>query len=262
MGIYQSKKIKVLILGGGYGALRFVESLIWENIFEIVLCGTEIQGKTQKMAKKYGLSYISFESLTVDIASTIDCIIVALPVQVKRKYVQYLIEDLGYRNAMILEKPLALNANDLNYYKKSLAFLNKCAIVCQRDFEIEQYSINEAENYYIKFPSNVIDENFNKEHMLPHVLSWLITNDESLNSLQHTDYNTFTCIWKGCLCTIQFVERTGKNFVSVNEIEFPNVQYRRINSKIVKSVLSYNICETEKNLRKAFKVSSLLIKIM
>ena len=38
---------KILILGGGYGALRYLESLIWDTEKEITICGFEIQGKSK-----------------------------------------------------------------------------------------------------------------------------------------------------------------------------------------------------------------------
>ena len=163
---------------------------------------------------------------------------------------------------MILEKPLALDSNDLDYYKKRLGILEKCAIVCQRDFDREIYTISAADSYHITFPSNVSDEKFNKEHMLPHILSWLITEDDSLEFLEDSGNNTFSCIWKGVSCKIEFVARTEKSSLLINTTTYPNVQYRRINSEIVRNILSFGIQETENNLRKAFKVSELLMKIM
>jgi len=262
MGVYKRMKIKVLIIGGGYGALRYVESLIWDEDFEIVLCGMEVRGKTRMLAQRYGLPYVSFGKLTEGEAASYDCVIVTLPAGVKKECVRYLMEDLSFRKALVLEKPLALDQEEMDYYEHNLTRLKKCGIVCQRDFEKDKYHIEPADEYHIMFPSNVTEEAFNMEHMLPHILSWLITEDDSLETLEHVDENTFSCIWRGTQCRIDFVPRTEDNLVLINGIEYPNVQYRRLNAQIIKKILLFEEQDTMESINKAFKVSRLLIGIM
>ena len=47
---------KILILGGGYGALRYLESLIWDTEKEITICGFEIQGKSKSVEPRNGIA--------------------------------------------------------------------------------------------------------------------------------------------------------------------------------------------------------------
>ena len=258
VGIYQRETIKILIVGGGYGALRYVESLIWDTSIELVMCGMEVLGKTKDMAKKFGLPYISFDNLTPQNVAVFSCVIVTLPARVKKNCVNHLIKALSYRNALILEKPLALDFEALHYYEYELKHFEKACVVCQRDFDIKHYTIGFAERYNIVFPSYVTNDAFIVEHMLPHVLSWLITQENSLDSLKRVSSNAFSCVWRGALCDITFIHRTENTLLSVNGQVYPNVQYRRVNSEIVKKVMRFSVHDTEHNINRAIIVSRLL----
>lgn len=253
---------EVLILGGGYGALRYVESLIWDSMFSITLCGMEKLRKTRVLADRFALPYITFDSLDKTEVNKYACIIVALPIDVKRYYVEYLLQELCYTNTLIIEKPLALAYKDLFFYKKELRKHQRYAIVCQRDFFPEEYEIQSSDKYDIVFPSREGDEYFNIVNMLPHILSWLITNDDSLEMVKRGSKNHFKGIWKQKELSIEFVQRTENNLALVNGKCYPNVQYRRTNAEIVKKVLDFDVEKSEESLQKAIKVSKFIINIL
>ena len=246
----------ILILGGGSAASRYVESLIWTEK-PICLCGTGVMKKTIQLSNQFGLPYIEFKDLTPSTINGFDCVIVTLPVLVKREYIRRILDDLQYKNAMIIEKPLALAMDDILFYERTLTQLNKCAVVCQRDFFLTRYDIPIAQRYQILFPSFEIDPEFNRTNMLPHVLSWLLALDDSLTSF-HLEDNQYCGVWRGVPLTLQFVDRRHCPSLTINGRDYPNVQYREINKIIVEQVLSFNKEQTLISINRAVKVSKII----
>ena len=246
----------ILILGGGFAALRYVESLIWTEK-HISLCGTGVLKKTIELSNRFGLPYMEFKDLTPSAINGFDCVIVTLPVSVKREYVGRILHDLQYRNALIVEKPLALDKDDILFYERTLTQLDQCAVVCQRDFFPAQYDIPVSQHYQILFPSYETDPGFNKTHMLPHVLSWLLAVDDSLTGL-HLEDGLYSGVWRGAPLTLRFVDRRHCPSATINGREYPNVQYREVNHRIVDQVLSFSKEQTLTNVRRAVKVSEII----
>ena len=259
VGVYTGMK-KMMIIGGGYGARRYVESVIWDKEFEIEMCGTEKQGKTRLLAESFGLSYISFKNLRSESINMYDVILVALPVEVKKAYVEYLLCKLSYHNTLIIEKPLLLRKEELKFYEECIG--RKVAVVCQRDFFLNEYYIPYNSQYDIIFPSKVKNEYFNIVNMLPHVFSWLISNDNSLKCVERTGKNTFQGIWRNSELKIKFVERMQDTLSSVNGILYPNVQYRNANVEIVKRVMCFDKNQSKESIMRAIEVSKLIINIL
>lgn len=241
--------------------MRYVESLIWDTQFSITLCGFRKLGKTMTLAEKYALPYIDFDSLQMEQVNQYDCVIVAVPAAVKRVFVQRMEEDYGYHNIMILEKPLALSEEDLNFYARGIQQNRRYAVVCQRDFFPKEYHIYLSESYRVVFPSYE-EEEFNIVHMLPHVLSWLLTEDDSLEQLERAGKNTYRGIWRGSCLTIEFVKRTVSTKTCINNQSYPDMQYRKANAEIVKRVLHYDADQFKKSVDIAIKVSKMIMKIM
>ena len=46
--------MNIMIIGGGYAAQRYVESLIWDDN-EIIMVGFGIEGKTKKLCEAFKL---------------------------------------------------------------------------------------------------------------------------------------------------------------------------------------------------------------
>lgn len=252
---------EILIIGGGYSALRYVESLIWNETVSITLCGMEVKEKTRELARHFSLPYISFRSLDKSIVQRYDCIIVSVALEGKRLCLERM-NDLEYGGAWLVEKPLAITTEDLNYYIKILSNKNKCAVVCQRDFLESEYFIPPAEEYRIIFPSYEKDPKFNIINMLPHIISWLISVDDSLESLCALDSSGFGGIWRGRDVVIQITDRDSVRCTVVNKTEYPNIQYRKVNSYIVEQVMNYKQEESEASLNRAVKVSKIIIQLL
>lgn len=252
---------KVLIIGGGYASIRYVESIIWDDSYKLTMCGTEIKKKTKDISAKYALPYLKFSDLTKSNINQFDCIIVALPCNIKLRYIKTIIDDFEYTNALIIEKPLTIDENEISNYQTLLSKLDKCAIVCQRDFFPELYSIPEAECFNIIWPSYDNDAIFIKRNMLPHVLSWMINIDNSISEIRMKSENTYVGKWRGRDFKIQFVERTNSLCMMVNNKVYPDFQYRKFNKEIVKLVLSSDKNISSKSINRAIKVSNLLISL-
>lgn len=261
VGVYQRMK-KVLIIGGGYGALRYVESLIWTEEFGITMCGMEVSGKTRKLAERFWLPYISIGSLNKTIINSFDCVIVAVVPEGKYRTLEFIVKKLEYNHGLIIEKPLSLESAELREMEQLLHNIEKCAIVCQRDFLTEEYRIPEFEEYRIKFPSYQSDAKSNIIHMLPHVISWLISNGDDLEYLIPLDTQRFEGIWRKKKITIEIVRRTEDDCTMVNEVKYPNIQYRKVNAMIVKKVLAFEKRQSETSLQNAIKTSKIIIKIL
>lgn len=255
-------KIKVLIIGGGSSARRYVESLFWQDDIAITICGMGILNYSYELSKNYGLNFINFSNLSNININDFSCIIVTLPPEVKRKYVSFIIEKLKYTNALILEKPLCISLNDLEYYKSLLRNVRSCSVVCQRDFDLETYKIQQERNYNIFFPTFTSDTDFNMIHMLPHVLSWLYTTKCEPICLERSGTNKYIGNWGESPLFIEFVNNSISNNVIINNSIYPKVQFRELNNKILRRIINYEQKDSTLDLKKAFYISSIIINIL
>ena len=249
---------KILILGGGYGALRYLESLIWDTEKEITICGFEIQGKSKVLSLEMGLPWLAFDKLNINIINDFSCIIVALPPEVKRRCIEKLTE-MRYINALILEKPLCIQEEDLLWYMQELPRMERCAVVCQRDYEEYMYYWKDTGSVEILYPSFNMDDKFNKWHMLPHILSLLYTIGGEIPNIKKIKKNYYKGLWCESDISIQFVSHDVKECLTICGKSFPAVKYREKNILIVDRVMCYSQYETQRNLEKAFAVTQAII---
>ena len=252
--------MRVLIMGGGNAALRYTESLIWDKEISLTLCGFNVLGKTKKLSESFGLEYIDYNLLSKKNINYYDCIIVTLPPHIKRKYVQQIIEEFNFKNVLILEKPLCITNEDLSYYSDNLKHFNNIVVVCQRDFCLEDYQIKKDTTYDLVFKSITEDIKFNVINQLPHILSWFYCNGIVFEDIK-LDNGTVVCYSKNFELKIKFSKIIDFN-ASINDIIYPSVNYRKINAKIVKTVMNYNYETVQENLKKSLYVSNLIIQIL
>lgn len=255
------KITNVLIMGGGEAAERYVESLIWDEGISVSLCGFSIYNKTQQISRYYNLPYLSYNMIDDVIIQKYDCIIFALPVEVKRRYIQEIVDKFNYNGAIIIEKPLAINNDDLAYYIQRLPLLEKCAIVCQRDYDLCTYKLPNEDNLKISFSSVFADMKFNTIHMLPHILSLLMVSGRQITHLKSDGDNH----WVGSIVNggVELLVEQGLNGqLRVNNVLLPSVQYRILNSIIVKNVC--NACKGDiyTNIKRAITVSQCVISLI
>ena len=251
---------KILIIGGGRAARRYVESLFWNS--DITICGIGVLNCSHKLSEQYNLDFVSFYDMTQKFINSFSCVIVALPVEVKIRYVKHIIEELHYNNTLIIEKPLCINSDDLKSYKLLLKGFKRCSVVCQRDFDLQTYNIHNESQFNILFPTFTKDTKFNLIHMLPHVLSWLYTTKKENISIKQERDNKFVGYCGKTFVSIEFVPHKITRDVIINNIEYPKVQYRNLNSTIVNIVENYTQKETKIDLDKAFYISSIIAKLL
>lgn len=252
--------MKVLIMGGGNAALRYVESLIFDKEISLTLCGFERIGKTKKMSESFNIEYITYSLLSERNINEYNCIIVTLPPHIKRQYIQQIIEEFMFKNFLILEKPLCITNEDLTYYNCNLKNFNNMAVVCQRDFCLEDYKIKKHTTYNLIFKSITENIKFNIINQLPHILSWFYCNGIIFNEIKLKN-TMIVCSNKICELKIKFSKFVDFN-ASINDIIYPSVNYRKINAKIVKTILNYSYEKLQENLKRSIYVSNLIIQIL
>ncbi len=254
--------MKYLIIGGGNAALRYVESMLWDKDIDIVLCSVDKCNKTQKLASEFNLPIVSIQELSSKTINSYKCIIVCLPPLVKASYVKHIIDDLEFTGTIILEKPLAITFEDLRYYRDWLTRLKQnCAVLCLRDYLPETYNIPTAQQYNIVFYSELKDFRNNIIHQLPHVLSWLQTNNHIVKSVK-TDGNKLVGETDDGPLSITFESNMDNPGVIINNIKYPPLNYRKMLLKAVKEIVSRDACLARDDMGKAIKVASFICQIL
>lgn len=254
--------MKCLIIGGGNAALRYVESMLWDNDIDIVLCSVDVCNKTQKLALEFNLPIVSFQELLNKKINSYKCIIVCLPPLVKTAYVKHIIDEWKFSGTIILEKPLAITFDDLCYYEDWLSRLNQnCAVLCLRDYLPETYYIPSAPQYEIIFYSELKDFRDNIIHQLPHILSWLQTNKHIVKSVK-IDANKIVGETDDGSLSITFEKNMESPGVIINGTKYPPLNYRKLLSKTVKEIVLRNANLARDDMGKAIKVASFICQLL
>ncbi|MCL2155493.1 MAG: hypothetical protein FWH53_07615 [Leptospirales bacterium] len=251
--------MKILILGGGIAAHRYVESLLWTP-HEVFICGFDIKGQSKRLSNDYSLPYTLFFDLSEYDINDFETIIACVALTDKYKIIYRLINDLKYNNCIIIEKPLSIYMNELESYYNLLSPLKSYAVVCQRDFAASNYKILISDMYNITWLSITDDIFSNMINMLPHLLSWLILeigDDIKLNVVDNELHGT--------ICNkrlyIRF-EKSSNNRVIINNTVYETPNYRLINSKVADIVYSFSKNDSIINLNRAIAVSKIVSKLV
>lgn len=242
----------IVIVGGGYGASRYVESLIWDSYYEIIICGTGYCGQSQTLSLSFGLKYIRFEDL--ENYYNIDCVILAIPPSVRQYYVDILINVFRFNGIVICEKPLFINGIEADFYRN---VSNRLAVVCQRDFFKGDYLIDKHQtSYSVSFPTLFPKEADNIIHVMPHILSWFSSQGISISETIRYGNNSYYCKNENKTIDIVFYERKNdRELVCINDKPYANVNYRLCNAKIVKDIFNFQSDDFRMNITRAINVS-------
>ena len=242
----------IVVVGGGYGATRYVESLLWNADYKLYIGGTGYCGKSQKLSKLFGLKYIPFEELKG--LTSIDCIILAIPPSIRRHYVNLLINMFSYQGIVISEKPLFINESEAGFYD---GITDRFATVCQRDFFKNEYLIDKQQSIYnVSFPSFFSDEMDNIVHVMPHVLSWFASQNQAISEIWKDGNNHFCGKCGHKAISIFFHKRNNsKEQVQINDVAYANVNYRLCNDKIVQDIFAFDASDFRLNISRAIEVS-------
>ncbi len=251
--------MRILVIGGGIAARRYVEPLLWTQ-HEIDVSGIGVVGASRKLAEEFGLCYYPVTSLDKEQIDKYGMIIICLSLEKKYEVISRLINDLEYKNAIIIEKPLSILEDEIEKYREILYNVEKCAIVCQRNFDIEHYSIEKDERYKIKWFSINNELISSIIHMLPHLLSWLmieIGNDIELEQ----DGDDLKGVINGKELVIRFI-RSKEVGIEINGKRYSSPNYRILNCKIVEAVNQFQCEDSRKNIDIALQVSKLISKLL
>lgn len=235
-------RINVLILGGGNAARRYVESFIFYNDIEISLVSFSRQNKTENLAQEFGIKCFPFSKLTHKNVNFYDCLIVCVPLSGKYEIIQHLIQELKYNNSLLIEKPLTLDSIEMVHYKKLLKGRNKIGIAYLRRYA-NGYSTFPCKDYYkIEYSSFTDNFNYNVNHMLPHLLEWIIRESHSI-VLTHSSNQVVYGKIDGKETEIKFSTFFGGQII-INGVSIKNPDYIVNNRRMCLRVLDSDTKET------------------
>ncbi len=247
------RNIKVLILGGGNAARRYVESFIFYDDMKMTLVSFSLRNKTEALAQEFNIECFPFFMLTRENINRYDCICVCVPLNAKYKIIHHLIEKLGYVNSILIEKPLTLDFIELIGYNNLLRGREKIGIAYLRRY-IDDYIEFPCYNYYdiqySTFTDNLI---YNLEHMLPHLLEWIIRENHMVE-LTHLSGRAIYGKIDGKKARIEFcTSDNGRIIINGNSINNPD--HIIANRKMLFKVLIAN----QKELLDLLKISSVIL---
>lgn len=252
---------KILIIGGTAHARLYVESLLFSE-YELFICGEVLSDKSNEIADEYMIHFVTFEELTSSFIRSIDLIIIATQPEKNLKIIELLLVKLNYNNTIIIEKLLGMNEDEAFQAANLLLNLEKCAIVCQRDYQLSKFSFRgSGKNKYIVSwdePENNFLEN--ASHVLPHLLSLLFLEfgiaDVTFEIVNQTELKishpcTQILLRFHVIPDIKGVEISGKFY------HFPN--YRILNAFIVETVEKQTKKETIESIQRGICVVNSMI---
>lgn len=253
-------KQKILIVGGGIGARRYVESLLWAPNYSIELCGVAVKHRTEVLASDFALPFITFNELTTYTLNQYSAIIFCLPPSVRCIYIQHII-NLHFNGVIVIEKPLTIDQESLVLLNRLFERHRRIAVVCQRDFAISDYWLPLGINYHINFYSHTKDITYNIINQLPHILSWLLCCGHDIRTIKQSN-DTFNIETNDSVIVVQFHSNSVNRETIVNEQKFTPPNYRVMNKKIIDEILTFSECDFNSNFGRATRVSSLLIGLL
>lgn len=252
--------MKVLVFGGGIHAHRYVESLLWTK-HEIHICGINVQGKSQDLSNQYNLPYISIGDLNINNVNDYDLFVIGIALSGKQKIIMKLINELKYKNSMIIDKPLCINKQEMeNYSGNLLRPLKSYALVCQRDFDQDYYHIEQANSYHIKWYAITDNLVHNIEDRLPHLLSWLMLEIGN-NIFLKKEHSYLSGSLNGSELIISFI-KSENHGVEINNTWYKSPDYRSLNSKIVEKVYNFNKEDSINNMNRAIAVTKIICNLL
>lgn len=252
--------IRILLIGGGVAASRYVESLIWTSNY-LAIAGFDCYGKSKQLSTFYDLPYYHFYDMEKIELNSYHLAIVCVPVEMKCRVVQWLVSEMQYRGRVILEKPFVIGVANIRNLLETIDVLDSCIVACQRDFDLENYKIPQSNEYRIIWKSINDSLHDNIVHMMPHLLSWIIleldSSDIDLHICNHAIVGTIG-EKKVDICFIY----ASDNYVEINGKQYASPNYRKINAQIAKIIFELSKEETKRNIERAVLVAEVISELV
>lgn len=247
----------VLIIGAGFAGCRYIEALLFEKNIEITICGFGIKGKSKEVALSKGLNYVNYNELTIGSIGCFKLIIVCVPLKVKYCVLQHVLENLLYEGLLIIEKPLSLRKKELKKYAVLLKDRNYYVGYARRFLSVYD-KFPKEEKYDISIATFTDDFLYNVNHMLPHLLEWIIRTKHDFIFIERQE-NQIVCLIDNKKSNIRFDTRI-RGVISINGEYYKNPIFLD-NIMIVRVVLMKELMDTDRELLIAEKIIDVVSEI-
>lgn len=260
-------KKRILIIGGGNGGARFCESLSFEDKYELILTAKTLNGKTEKLARKFSVRFELYNKIiTRSELKKIDMVIICTPPGTKLEILKRLIE-LDCFKPIIFEKPLSLEPKRA---KKILELLERHKIRSNiayiRRFEKNKFNKIKTEKmhliewpYFSEYKINPL------AHILPHILDTIILMTGKKIIFQRISFENNNYVVEGRTTipfTIKLYKGNKKAPIIINgkEIKWPN--HFDLYPLLVEKTFKSDPKENEKIFTESINISYILKKIL
>ncbi len=229
---------KILILGGGVSATRFVESLMFNEKISLTIGRFSIKGKSKLLAKKYGIQCVSYNSI-LDF-NDYDCIVLSVPYYAKLNILQS-INHSNFIGALVIEKPYALTLDDYELYHKAINGRNMIVPLSRKFYRSNNYlDVIYDDAIKIVWPLYKLDNADVYLDLLPHCINWinmLIGDIEKLQVIR-TSNRLIQYRQNDIEITIEFVDSNCCKKITVNKKEFPWIDIVATNNIIIDKIFT------------------------
>ena len=244
----------ILIVGGGAASRRYVRALSPEHY--ITLCSFGIKRQTEALALMESLPCIPYTALSRKLLERFDCVAVCVPIEAKYPVASRLL-SLGYTGALILEKPLALTAEEGRRFARLLHGLDRYCVAYWRDY-LPAAHVDLIENgcCMLEYASIFPDMKRNLTHNLPHALSWIARNGIDLAQLRLTEVRGDSIRGAAGALSLNITFTHPKEPIfKANGRTLPVFDYREAYQRLLASVLTSRREDSENILRKSLQIS-------
>lgn len=250
-------KYSVMVMGAGFAGCRYIDALLFDKEVKLTLCGFGIKGKTSNIAAKNNLCYVDFNDLKMDNINHYDLIIVCVPLKAKYRIVQRVLIDFFYTGMLIIEKPLTLKKKELKKYNILLDG-KKYYVGYARRFLKMYETFPDEDEYYISIATFTSDFRYNTNHMLPHLLEWIIRTNHGIGVVE-CQGDEIICMIDNKKSIIKFdVELQG--IIVINDVSYKNPIFLD-NISVVKTALKDEFVDSKRELEIAEKIVDVVTQV-
>lgn len=251
--------MRVLIFGGGIAAQRYVESLMFDSDMDLTLVSFGIEHKTHSLCWRYGLRELPYADITGPEICNFHSAIVCVPLSAKFAVTERIV-DLGYKGALLLEKPLCITVEEYRNYQRLLWGFGKCRVAYARDYlETNVRWIRDGASA-IEWSSVFDDLEENIVHNLPHLLNWMMRAGFKDIRLQVAGSHELRGHIDSYPLKIIF-ERTEIPRSTINGEAVSGVDYRKLDHAMVKSSINITQAESRQSLEQSRHIAEIIENI-
>lgn len=259
---------KIVIVGGGHSAQRFVEALLFDTNLSITLTGRK-GGNAERLSKKFGLEFYPWDEFLFRVENYFQPSIVIFSTKLGTKF--DLLQNLykvGYKNSLVLEKPLSLSLEKIDSIQRLIESRNVvCFIPFTREFS-DEYKMNFKilpEEILLEWP--FIELGIDPlVHQGAHMMHFLAMNFEEYKielktvKREGTDYHFEGNIGDNKLICRLISDSTGKKQFALNGRSFPKINHLLAYPKMIEAIIQSSGSSSNHHIKRAIRAAKLLIE--